>query len=131
MNIYTLLTSLPSVTTLAQHRISPVLLNAPQDAPAVNYPAISYLVVAATQDASLTTAGRTRLRVEMNCWSPRVGGSYTEADELRTALLDSLAGFSGQLGDTFIQNVELVDMSDYFEEEVQMYRCQIEFYILF
>lgn len=122
--IFSLLTANAAVSALIASRVYPVLL--PEDP---TLPAICYKLIGGRSDATLSTSGMQRTRLEINCY----GADYDGASALRTAVIKALEGYQGALSDgTFLQNADLVSPgTDFFEDEPRQYRCMVEFYLLY
>jgi hypothetical protein len=122
VNLYTLLTSLPAVTALAGQNIFPMVI--PDQS---SYPALTYQVIARVAEPTLNTGGLVKLRAQFESFA----GDYATADTLRNAVISSISGFTGQVGDTFVQRAIILSQYDYYEDEIQIYRLVTEAYLFF
>ena len=110
-----ILTASSAVTTLATGGIYPAAL--PKDA---TFPAIHYLFVGGSSQATQDTYGTQRYRVEVNAW----GKSYNDAVTLRHAIVAALSQYSANgVSITFIQP------TDFFDHELLEFRAMAEFYV--
>jgi hypothetical protein len=121
--ITNLLLANPGVATLIGARVSPVEL--PQDSA---LPAVVYRTISSVAKQTLDTAGMTRLRLEVDCW----GSKFGDADATRYAVIKALEQYSGVLSDgTFLQDVQTIQQMDFFEHDLLLYGCMVEFYLFF
>jgi hypothetical protein len=110
-----LLRGSPSITALATGGIYPGAL--PKDA---TFPAIHYLFVGGSSNATQDTYGTQRYRVEVNAW----GNSYNDAVTLRHAIVAALSQYS-QNG----VSIRFIQPTDFFDHELLEFRAMAEFYV--
>lgn len=121
--LWHLLSTTTAITALCKTRIYPVIL--PTDP---TYPALTYQMISVKADPTLDTSGLQRWRIQFDCWS----SVYAEASSLRAALTKALNGYQGTLVDgTLLQNVDLVQITDFFADQARIFRCMAEFYLYF
>lgn len=114
-DFYTLLSSQAAVTDLCGSRIYPVVLPT-----GPTLPAIHYLFVGGSSQATQDTRGTQRYRVEVNSW----GTTYGDAVTLRAAVVNSLDQYNQNgLFIRFLQN------TDFFDHDLLQYRAMAEFYV--
>lgn len=92
------------------------------------YPCVSFAFVGGSAESTLDTSGVIRQRVEMN------GGAldYPTADAIRTALIVALNGWQQRLADGFnVLNTTLLNPGTDFVTEQRIFRCMVEFYVLY
>jgi hypothetical protein len=110
-----LLRGSPSVSALAAGGIHPAAL--PKDA---TFPAIHYLFVGGSSQATQDTYGNQRYRVEVNAW----GDSYYDAVTLRHAIIAALSQYNANgISISFSQPTDL------FDHELMEFRAVAEFYV--
>lgn len=112
-SLFNVLSTSAEVTALASMRVYPLVL--PENSP---LPAITYHVVASTNNATMLNRGMQRARVQIDCW----GSSYSDAVNLRAACISALGGHS----DSDFQS-QLLQMLDFYEREALQYRACAEF----
>ncbi|HEY1213676.1 MAG TPA: hypothetical protein VGE93_08595 [Bryobacteraceae bacterium] len=118
-----LLASEVSLSALQADRVTPIVRD-------INgsLPATTIFVVGGESEPTFETSGMTRMRVQVDFW----GGSYAEASALRHATVQFLNGWYGELPDgSYIQNIDLIQKSDGFEQESRLFRLMAEFYLFF
>lgn len=121
--LYTLLSGDPTISAMVGDRISPVLL--PEGSP---MPAMTYQVTRGTSDPTFDTSGLIKLFMQFDCF----GLNYSDAAQLRKALVMVLNGYQGVLSDgTNLQLAQFQQPVDFYIEDVRQYRCAVEFYFLF
>lgn len=121
IGIFSLLTGFPGVAALVGTRVIPVTLPEPPI-----LPALTYQFAGGSSQPTFETSGMQKQRVQFDCW----GQSYDDAASLRAALIAALNGYQGALSDgTYLQNAELLQSMDFFENEARQYRCMVEFYL--
>ena len=103
------------VMTLATGGIYPAAL--PTDA---TFPAIHYLFVGGSSNATQDSYGNQQYRVEANAW----GDSYEVAVTLRHAIIAALSQYNAN-GVT----IRFIQPTDIFDHELREYRCIAEFYV--
>src|SRR5581483_12336771 len=119
--IFNLLSQDAQISALIGQRIIPVLL--PE---ACDLPAVTYQIVGGSSSPTFQTSGMQRLRMQFDCF----GKNYSDATLTRDAIRKLLNGYQGLLSDgTFLQNADLIQSVDFFENEALIYRCMIEFYL--
>lgn len=91
-------------------------------------PALVYRFVGGSQNATFTTRGMQRRRVEFYCF----GNSALDADTLAAALVTALNGYAGTLSDgTILQNCDFIQEMDAYDYEALVFRRIVEFYFYF
>jgi len=121
--LFTLLSTDPAISGMIGTRIYPLLL--PTGAV---MPAMTYQVVGGAGDPTFETSGLIKLRMQFSCW----GDKYSDAAQLRKALVKLLNGYGGILSDgTNLQLGEFIQPIDYFDNDTLLFRCAVEFYFLF
>jgi hypothetical protein len=114
-SLFTLLSTAAQITALCGTRIYPAVL--PEKA---ILPAIHYLFVGGSSQATNDTYGVQEYRVEVNCW----GNSYNDAVTLRHAVIATLAQYrDANMFIRFLMNRDL------FEHDALQYRAIAEFYL--
>jgi hypothetical protein len=121
--LFALLRADAGVMAVVSERIFPVLL--PENA---TLPALTYHVVGGSSAPTFATSGMQKVRIQFDCFAR----SYLDADRARDALRQSLYGYRGTLADgTFLQNAELIQSVDFFDNDPRQFRCMSEFYFYF
>lgn len=121
--LYALLAGETTITAIVGTRIEPVELTIGQ-----TMPALVYKFVGGSSSPTFTTSGMQRVRVEFRCF----GSSHLQADTLRETLRKFLNGFRGLLGDgTRVQNVDLIQPLDDFEQYARQFCLGAEYYFYF
>lgn len=121
--IFSLITGDANVGQLNGTRVYPILL--PE---AATLPAIRYQFAGGSSEPTFETSGMQKLRVQFDCF----GLDPDSADVLRSTLIKALNGHVGALSDgTYLQNADLIQSVDYFENDARQYRCMVEFYLYF
>jgi hypothetical protein len=121
--LFALLSGNAAIAAIAGSSIFPVTV--PESTP---MPALTYQIVGGNSMATLNTSGLQKLRMQFDCY----GNDYLTAATLRETLRQALNGFVGQLADgTFLQNAELIQNIDFFENDARQFRCMAEFYLFF
>lgn len=121
--IYSLLTANVGLSALIGARVYPIVL---PEAPTL--PAIRYQFAGGASEPTFETSGMQRLRVQFDCF----GADPDSADATRSALINALNGYQGLLSDgTYLQNADLIQSVDFFENDARQYRCMVEFYLYF
>ena len=121
IDLYTLLTLLPSVVSLVGSHIYAQVL--PHESA---HPAITYGIVGGNTDASLGNVVSRRLRVEFHSVSP----DYDMADACRSALIADLDGLSNMLlGTILLKQARLLSPSDSYDGETELHLASSEFYL--
>jgi hypothetical protein len=110
-----LLRSSSAITTLATGGIYPAAL--PKDA---TFPAVHYLFVGGSSNATQDSFGSQRYRVEVNAW----GNSYSDAVTLRHAIIATLSQYS-QNG----VSISFIQPTDFYMPDLLEFRCMSEFYV--
>lgn len=123
VGLYALLAGESTITDIVADRIEPIELSIGQ-----TMPALTYKFVGGSSSPTFATSGMQKMRTEFSCYA----SSQLQADTLREAIRKFLNGFSGELSDgTFLQNADLVQSVDFFDDDARQYRCAIEFYLWF
>lgn len=106
------------------NRIYPVLL--PEK---TAMPAVSYQIVSWTSEPGFQTAGMQKVRVQFDCF----GDTYKQATNVREDMIKLLVGMQGENLDDghFLQNTELVQSIDFYEQDARQFRCALELKFLF
>lgn len=121
--LYALLAGETTITAIVGTRIEPIELSIGQ-----TMPALVYKFVGGASSPTFETSGMQRVRVEFNCFA----GSHLQADTLRETIRKFLNGFRGALSDgTKLQNADLIQNMDLFEQDARQFRCVSEFYLYF
>jgi hypothetical protein len=121
--LYALLAGEATIAAIVGDRIEPVELTIGQ-----TMPAMTYKFVGGSSEPTLETDGFQRQRVEFRSF----GETHLQADTLRETVRQFLNGFQGQLGDgTFLQNVQLVQGNDGFEQYSREFGLMSEYYFYF
>lgn len=121
--LYTLISTDPTISGMIATRVYPILL---PEKPVL--PAMTYGVVGGAGDPTFETSGLIKLRMQFDCW----GTNYSDAAQLRKALVKLLNGYGGVLSDgTNLQLAEFIQPVDFYEQDARQYRCAVEFYFLF
>ena len=121
--LFSLLSTTTSITALCGTRIYPIL---PPDEPL--YPCIVYKSVSLKSNPTLDTTGMQRLRIEFDCF----GSRPLDAVNLRTTLVKAINRYQGALSDgTWLQDMVLQSMGDFFDDQARVPKCFVEFYALF
>ena len=121
--LYSLLSADATISAMVGDRISPVLL--PEGSP---MPAMTYQVTRGSGDPTFDTSGLIKLYMQFDCF----GTDYSDAAQLRKALVMLLNGYQGVLSDgTDLQLAQFQQPIDYYEKDVRQYRCAVEFFFLF
>ena len=120
--LYNLLAGDPGLNALVNGRISGLQLQSDC------VPALTYQIVGGSSDPTFTTSGLQKVRVQFDAFA----ASYIAAAQVRDAVRILLNGYQGALSDgTFIQNADLIQNIDFFENDARQYRCASEFYFYF
>jgi hypothetical protein len=114
-DFYSILSTAPGVIALCGSNIYPVRL--PTDA---TMPAIHYMVVGGTSQATFDTRGKQKYRIEVSCWADQ----YLDAITLRHAVVSALGQYSAN--GIYIQFLQNVDFDDH---ELTQHRATAEFYV--
>lgn len=118
-----LITGTTAWSNLAGTRLYPVTL---PEAPTL--PAATYHIIGGTSEPTFETSGMQKLRVQFDHY----GNTYAAANQLREATRTLLNGYQGTLSDdTVLQNANLIQSVDFFENDARQYRCMSEFYLYF
>ena len=121
--LFTLISSDPTISGMIGTRVYPILL---PESPTL--PAITYQVTRGNGDPTFETSGLIKLYMQFDCW----GKTYSDAAQLRKALVKLLNGYQGVLSDgTDLQLGQFQQPIDFFEQDARQYRCAVEFYFLF
>ncbi len=121
--IFALLTGNANISAIVGTRVYPGNLPEP---PVL--PAISHRLVGGNSDPTFDTSGLQRQRREFNCHA----GTDDAALALRAVLIQEMNGYRGVLSDgTVLQNMDLVQSMDFFDEDPRQFRCMVEFYLYF
>jgi hypothetical protein len=121
--IFTLLSTTAAITSICQTRIYPVILPT-----GPTLPALTYQLIAAKTNPTFETSGMQRWRIQFDCWAE----TYADAAGLRKALIQTLNGYQGTLSDgTVLQNADLQQIVDFFEDNARVFRCMVELYMYF
>lgn len=121
--LYALLSTTATITDICATRISPVALPVDEQ-----LPALTYQIISSTSYPTFNTSGYQRWRLQFDCW----GTNYSDAVGLRAALIKTLNGYQGALPNgQFLQNADLLQITDFFEDDARVFRCMVEFYIYF
>jgi hypothetical protein len=121
--LYTLLSTDATISGMVGDRISPVLL--PEGSA---MPAMTYQVTRGNSDPTFDTSGLIKLFMQFDCF----GANYSDAAQLRKALVIALNGYYGTLSDG--ANLLLAQFQqpiDGYIPDVRQYRCAVEFYFEF
>jgi hypothetical protein len=110
-----LLRSSSAITALATGGIFPAAL--PKDAA---FPAVHYLFIGGSSQATQDTYGTQRYRVEVNAW----GNSYFDAVTLRHAIIAALSQYSANG-----VKISFIQPTDFFDHELLEFRAMVEFYV--
>lgn len=121
--IFSLLTGISAISGLVGTRVYPVTL--PENP---TLPALSYQIAGGSSLPTFETSGMQRLRVQFEAR----GATYDDAANLRAVLIAELNGMQAALSDgTTLQNAELIESIDYFDQDPRQFRCGVEFYLHF
>lgn len=121
--LYALLAGEPTITDIVADRIEPIELSIGQ-----TMPALVYKFVGGSSSPTFNTSGMQKVRVEFSCF----GDSQLQADTLRETIRKFLNGFQGTLSDgTVLQNVDLIQPLDFFEQYSREFCCGAEYYFYF
>lgn len=121
--IFALLSGESTISAVVADRIYPLLL--PEG---VALPAITFQAAGGRSMPTLATSGMQQPRIQIDVF----GATYEDADAGRLALRKFLNGYQGTLADgTYLQNVDLIQQSDTYEEYPRQFRCMLEFYFYF
>lgn len=129
--LHALLAADTSVAAIVNGRIFEIL--APDDRQL--YPCLSYTLVGGSSEPTMGTSGVLRERIEINalCLEPAAGKSpYTIAAYLRAAVIQAVNGWQQNLSDgTRVLNTVLLNPGTDFCTEDRIFRCMVEFYVLY
>lgn len=114
--VYDALQADAAVTALVAARIYPVEL--PEECP---MPALDYKVIAGTNTGTFSSRGVRKTRIEIDCW----GGTYSDAVNLRSAVVDCLDGQRINNATFYI-----IGPKDFFDDQLRQYRAMVEFYAI-
>jgi hypothetical protein len=121
--LYGLLSAAPTLVALQAARVFPVIVPEGEVMPCT-----TYHVVGGSQTPIFGTSGMQRRRVQLDF---RANG-YPAANQLRSATIGVLNGFSGPLPNGFlIADCWLIQPIDYFDNDARQFRCSAEFYFDF
>ena len=121
--LFYLLSHTTAITSICGTRIYPSAFP-----PDPTYPAISYKLIGARPDPTLSTPGYQRFRYEFDCRAV----DAVVAGDLRQALRQTLEGYNGLLNDgTFLQDGQFIQTVDDFADDPRVYRRMIEIYLFF
>lgn len=121
--LFNLITTTTAWEALAATRLYPVTL---PEIPTL--PAATYHVIGGTSDPTFETSGMQKLRIQFDHY----GNTYADANTLREATRVLLNGFVGALSDgTYLEDAQLIQSVDFFENDARQYRCMSEFYLYF
>ena len=91
-------------------------------------PAITFHLIGGSTDPTFESSGLQKVRVQFDVWS----SSYLQGAQVRDALRRFLNGFVGELADgTYIQNADLIQNLDFYEDDAREFRCGSEYYFYF
>lgn len=122
--IYALLSTHSAVTALIGNRVYAAI--APDDL--ALYPCADYKCVGGSSEPTTDTPGVLRQRLELNAFAT----DYATAAQIRAALIAALNGWQTLLPDgTRILDAILLNPGTDFCSEQRIFRCLVEFYILF
>jgi hypothetical protein len=122
--IFAVLAAATGVTGLVGQRFFEA--DAPDDL--AQYPCISMSLVGGSSAPTLSTSGTVRQRVELNGFAL----DYPTADAIRSAIIAALNGWQETLGDgTNVLETELLNPGTDFVSEQRIFRCLVEFYVLY
>jgi hypothetical protein len=120
VGLTTLLTSAPALSALIAARIYPIEL--PTNP---TLPAIAYKLVGSQSEASFSSPGYQRKRIEFAIHA----GSYLQAITVKETLISVLNRYTGLLSDgSFVSSSEQITGTDLFIADDLEYVCTIEFY---
>lgn len=121
--LFSLLSAEPTIAAAAPGGVYPLLL--PKGGVT---PAMTYQVVGGTSAATLTSSGLQKVRVQFDCFAQ----SYDAAAFLRDTLIRFLNRYAGTLSDgTQLQDVQLIQSADFYDQDALQPRCMCEFYLFF
>ena len=119
-----LLAANAGVSALVAGRIFPVL--GPPDIGQMPY--VVYVCVGGSSEPSLSTSGVLRQRIEINAHAE----TYGAAAVLRAAIISAVNGWNETLADgTHVLNTTLLNPGTDFCGEDRIFRCMVEFYVLY
>ncbi len=122
--VFALLSADAGVSALVSNRIFGVV--APDDL--ALYPCIAYSSVGGASDPSLSSSGVLRQRLQVDCSAL----DYPTAAQIRAAVIAAMNGWQELLSDgTNVLNAVLLNPGTDFANEQRLFRCMVEFYILF
>lgn len=125
--LFDLLKSFNDLIAIVGGRVFAVVL--PENA---TLPAMTYQVVGGSSEPTFDTSGLQKVRVQFDFFADSKTGSYKAAAGARDALRKLLNGYTGTLSDgTVVQNADLIQNIDFFEEYPRQFRCMSEFYFYF
>jgi uncharacterized protein DUF3168 len=121
--LYALLAGEATIAAIVGDRIEPIELSINQ-----TMPALTYKFIGGSSEPTLDSDGWQRQRVEFRSF----GDTHFPADALREALRRFLNGFQGTLSDgTVLQNVQLIQSQDGFEQYSREFGLLSEYYFYF
>lgn len=115
-------------------RIFPMTLPESIGADMGGKPAIVYRIIGGNSEATLETSGMQKLRVQFDCYSvgSATASGYGVANGVREALRELLNGYNDTLPDgSFLDNADLIEARDAYQNEARQYVAEIEFRLLF
>jgi len=93
------------------------------------YPCASFKLVGGSGNPTFRTSGVNRQRVEFNGHAT----DYPTADAIRTAITNALDGWTQKLDDgtNVITTLQANPGTDFEPGEARIFRCMVEFYVLY
>lgn len=122
MNVFQLLQSFAELTAIVGQNMYPILLPNSDVIPAITFWSISI-----APDDTVSSQTVWHKRVQFDC----IAKSFDDADNLRDTLITSLQGYSGQVGDTYLNDCRMVGGRDIYEDTIQMYRLTADFVLTY